>query len=136
MSVLEPFIDILSWVLIIAGSGFLIIGATGILRFPDFWSRLHAAAIVDSAGAALLLFGMILQGGFTLVTAKLVLIGVFLFITGPTATHAVANAAYVSGSRPLGYEGGQTITSAEIVDALDDAPVTTADKIKEQPSQP
>jgi multicomponent Na+:H+ antiporter subunit G len=128
MSVLEIIVAAFSWVFIVAGCGFLIVGATGILRFPDFWSRLHAAAVVDSAGAALLLLGMVLQGGFTLVTAKLVLIGVFLFITGPTATHAIANAAYVSHSRPLGHEGGPLITSADIADAQDSTPPPLGDK--------
>lgn len=89
-------IDILSWVFIIAGGAFAIIGALGSLRFPDFWSRLHAASVTDSAGMILLLIGMCLQSGFTLVTVKLILIGVFLFITGPTSTHAVANAALIS----------------------------------------
>ncbi|MDA8871014.1 monovalent cation/H(+) antiporter subunit G, partial [Rhizobiaceae bacterium] len=60
-----------------------------------------AASIIDSAGAGLLLFGMMMQAGFTLITLKLFLIVLFLFITGPTASHAVANAAFVSGSRPL-----------------------------------
>lgn len=91
---------ILSWILILAGSAFTLIGALGILRFPDFWSRLHAASVTDSAGVILLLAGMSLQAGWTLITAKLVIILAFLFITGPTSTHAVANAALVSGLRP------------------------------------
>jgi multicomponent Na+:H+ antiporter subunit G len=94
----------LSWLMILSGSGFLIIGAFGIWRFPDFWSRLHAASVLDSAGMILLLVGMALQAGFTLITVKLIIIGIFLFITGPTATHAVANAAMVSGLRPQAGE--------------------------------
>lgn len=91
---------ILSWILIIAGSAFTLVGALGILRFPDFWSRLHAASVTDSAGVILLLAGMSIQAGWTLIAAKLVIIFAFLFITGPTSTHAVANAALVSGLRP------------------------------------
>ena len=100
-------VDVLSWISIIAGSLFLLVGASGLVRFPDFWSRLHAASVVDSAGMILLLLGMCLQGGWSLVTVKLVILGIFLFITGPTATHAVANAAYVTGLRPLGHDGGE-----------------------------
>ncbi|MEM7214372.1 MAG: monovalent cation/H(+) antiporter subunit G [Pseudomonadota bacterium] len=100
MSFFELAVEILSWVLIVSGSAFMLVGALGTLRFPDFWSRLHAVSVSDSAGMLLLTAGMCLHSGFTLVTAKLVLIGVFLFITGPTATHAVANAALVSGLRP------------------------------------
>ncbi len=116
MSIFDIVISGLSWISIVSGSIFLIIGATGIIRFPDFWSRLHAAAIVDSAGAGLLLFGMALQAGLTFVTVKLVLIGVFLLITGPTATHAVANAAFVSGSRPLGDKSGKPVVPADVID--------------------
>ena len=95
-----PLIYILSWAMILAGSFFVIIGAVGILRFPDFWSRLHAASVTESAGMILLLIGMALQTGWTLIAFKLGVIGVFMLITGPTSTHAVANAALVSGLRP------------------------------------
>lgn len=101
---LDVVIDIVSWIAILAGSAFMLIGAIGTLRFPDFWARVHAVSVTDSAGMLLLTLGMCIQGGFTLVTAKLVIIGVFLFITGPTATHAVANAALVSGFLPKGAD--------------------------------
>ena len=93
-------IDILSWAMIVAGSFFVIIGAVGILRFPDFWSRLHAASVTESGGMILLLIGMALQTGWTLIAFKLGVIGIFMLITVPTSTHAVANAALVSGLRP------------------------------------
>ena len=93
-------IDIASWVSFATGGFFLLIGSLGMLRLPDFWSRLHAASVIDSAGAGLILLGMMLQTGFTLITLKTLIIVGFLFITGPTASHAVANAAFVSGSRP------------------------------------
>jgi multicomponent Na+:H+ antiporter subunit G len=94
------FIDILSWILILSGSAFTLIGAIGTLRFPDFWSRLHAASVSESAGMILLVSGMCLQAGPTLITVKLLIIGAFIFITGPTSTHAVASAAYTSGATP------------------------------------
>ena len=97
---LSVVVDILSWASFIVGGFFLFIGSLGMVRLVDFWARLHAASIIDSAGVGLILFGLMLQGGFTLITAKLVLIVLFLFITGPTASHAVANAAFMSGSRP------------------------------------
>ena len=74
-------IDILSWAMILAGSFFVIIGAVGILRFPDFWSRLHAASVTESAGMILLLIGMALQTGWTLIAFKLGVIGIFMLIT-------------------------------------------------------
>ena len=96
----ETIIDVASWALMLAGGFFLLVGALGLIRLPDFWSRLHAASIIDSAGAFLILLALALQAGLTLVTLKLALIALFLFITGPTASHAVANAAFVAGSRP------------------------------------
>ncbi|HBN30362.1 MAG: monovalent cation/H(+) antiporter subunit G [Rhodobacterales bacterium] len=100
MILAEMTIHYLSWFFILAGCFFVVAGAFGAVRFPDFWSRLHAASVTDSAGVILLIVGMCLQAGLTLVTVKLLIIGVFLFITGPTSTHAVANAALVSGHRP------------------------------------
>jgi len=105
MSLADTVVQVLSWLFIASGSIFAIIGAIGTVRFPDFWSRLHAASITDSAGVILLIVGMSLQAGLTLVTVKLIIIGVFLFITGPTSTHAVANAALVSGLRPTEGSG-------------------------------
>ncbi len=97
---ISVLVDILSWTSFIVGGFFLFVGSLGMVRLVDFWARLHAASIIDSAGVGLILLGMMLQGGVSLVTAKLALIVLFLFITGPTASHAVANAAFMSGSRP------------------------------------
>ena len=93
-------VDMLAWILVISGSAFVVIGAIGTLRFPDFWSRLHAASVSESAGMILLISGMCLHSGLTLITVKLLIIGGFVFITGPTSTHAVANAALTSGEAP------------------------------------
>lgn len=104
MTAVDWVIEITSWAAILLGSAFMLIGAIGTLRFPDFWSRVHAVSVTDSAGMLMLTLGMCIQGGFTLITVKLIIIGAFLFITGPTATHAVANAALVSGFLPKGAD--------------------------------
>ena len=105
MSWLAMLQEILAWGLIVSGSFFLLVGALGVVRLPDFWTRLHAASVADSAGMLLLFAGMAVYSGFSLVTVKLIIIGLFLFLTGPTSTHATANAAYVSGLRPREGEG-------------------------------
>ena len=110
MSNWDLALSVLGWIFILSGGFFTIVGAFGMWRFPDFWSRLHAASITDSAGVILLLVGMGIEAGLTLITVKLLIIGIFLFITGPTATHAVANAALVSGLRPKEADG---LTGAE-----------------------
>lgn len=94
--------DILGWTFIVSGSIFMLIGAIGALRFPDFWTRLHAVSVTDTGGVLLLTAGMVMQSPDWLIAVKLVFIGIFLFITGPTASHAVANAALVSGLMPKG----------------------------------
>lgn len=104
---MELIVEVLSWILILSGSAFTLIGAIGTLRFPDFWSRLHAASVSESAGMILLISGMCLQAGPTLITVKLLIIGAFIFITGPTSTHAVASAAHTSGATPDSDENMQ-----------------------------
>ncbi len=92
--------DFVSWVFIIAGSAGIVISTFGLVRLPDFYTRLHAGGVTDTVGAELIIVGLAVQAGFSLIAAKLVIIGLFLFFTGPTATHATANAAYVAGLKP------------------------------------
>lgn len=95
-----------SLLLLAGGSFFLLVGGIGLLRMPDFFTRLHAAGVTDTGGAALMLIGLMFYGGFTLVTIKLVLILFFLLFTSPTACHALARAALHGGLGPA--EGGRT----------------------------
>jgi multicomponent Na+:H+ antiporter subunit G len=84
----------------LVGAILCLIGTIGVLRFPDFYTRLHAASITDTSGAAMVLIGMALMAPDWTVLVKLFCIFVFLGLTGPTSTHAVANAAYVAGLQP------------------------------------
>lgn len=93
-------IHIASWACLIAGSFFVLVGTVGLLRMPDVFTRMHAASIIDTLGAGLLILGMILQAGATLISLKLVFIFVLFFITSPVATHALAQAALHAGERP------------------------------------
>ncbi|MCW5659749.1 MAG: monovalent cation/H(+) antiporter subunit G [Burkholderiaceae bacterium] len=92
---------LLSWVCLVAGGLFCMVGALGMLRMPDFYTRMHAASVIDSLGAGLILLGLLLQAGFTLVAVKLLFIGLLLFFASPTATHALARAAMVRGLKPV-----------------------------------
>ena len=93
--------EIVSWALLLSGGAFCIIGGLGLLRLPDVYARMHAAGITDTLGAGLVLAGLMVQGGFSLVSVKLFLILVFLLYTSPTSTYALANAAYQRGLAPL-----------------------------------
>ena len=77
-----------------SGVFFLLMGAIGLLRFPDFYTRMHAAGKCDTLGSFLVLFGLALYAGPSLTAVKILLIGFFIFVTSPTATHAMARAAY------------------------------------------
>jgi len=97
-------LDALSWMALLAGGFFVATGGVGLVRFPDFFTRMHAASVTDTAGAGLILFGLMLQEGLTLVTFKLALILWLMLFTGPTATHALAKAALHGGLEPLEFE--------------------------------
>ena len=90
-------LDIASWALLIAGGAFCVIGALGLVRLHSFFPRTHAASVLDSGGAGLILAGLLLQAGWTLAAVKLVAIGLLIFFASPTATHALANAARERG---------------------------------------
>jgi len=90
---------IASGMLLGAGAMLLIVGGIGINRFPHFYSRLHAAGVIDTLAAALVLAGLAPVFGLTLGTLKLALILVFLLFTSPTACHALARSAHLSGLR-------------------------------------
>ena len=84
----------LAVVLISAGVFFLLMGAIGLLRFPDFYTRMHAAGKCDTLGSLLVFLGLAVYQGFDVASAKILLIGLFIFLTSPTATHAIALAAH------------------------------------------
>jgi multicomponent Na+:H+ antiporter subunit G len=94
-------IDLASWVLLVAGGFFCVAGGVGLVRMPDFYTRMHAASVTDSLGAGLILAGLLLQAGFTLVAAKLVIVGLLIFFASPTAAHALAKAGMTRGIEPL-----------------------------------
>jgi multicomponent Na+:H+ antiporter subunit G len=91
----EILIQGLSWILLLTGGAFGVIGGLGLLRFPDFYTRLHAAGVTETLCAILIILGLVLQAGFSLLTIKLVLILLFLLFTAPTASHALARAAMI-----------------------------------------
>lgn len=83
-----------------AGAFFMLVGSMGLIRLPDFYSRSHATGKTDTLGILLVICGLILFEGFTLNSAKMLIIGVFVGLTNPTATHALARAAFNLGLRP------------------------------------
>jgi multicomponent Na+:H+ antiporter subunit G len=97
-------LDQIGYGVALCGAVLTVLGAIGVLRFPDLYSRLHAASLTDTGGATLVLAGLALASGLTPETLKLGAVWVFLMLTGPTAAHAIANAAYSAGHK--GISGG------------------------------
>lgn len=101
---MSEFLDILSWLALTGGAFFTIVGAVGLYRMPDVYTRMHAAGIIDTVGAGLLIFGMILQAGLSLVSLKLLVLLALFFFFSPVATHALSRAALHAGIKPLLHE--------------------------------
>lgn len=89
-----------SAILMAGGVFFVIAGAVGVLRLPDFYTRMHAAGMTDTLGAEMVILGLMVQAGFSQTSLKLALIAFLLFLTSPTATHAVVGAAHHAGLKP------------------------------------
>ena len=130
---MELVFDILSGLCIAAGIVALITGSLGLVRLPDLFSRTHAVGMMDTAGVGFIILGLIIHEGFTLVSVKLALVGIFLFFTSPIATHAVAQVAFRAGLKPVLDEdrtagrarAGQTAPKAQ---AARKAPAKAASK--------
>ncbi len=94
-------LSLAGWVLIVSGSFFIVVGAIGLIRMPDLFTRMHAVSVLDTLGAGLLLLGLMLQTGFDLVTLKLGFILLLFFFTAPVVMHALAQAALHEKIEPL-----------------------------------
>lgn len=93
--------DVLGWAFILAGGFFTVVGAFGLVRMPDLYTRLHASGVLDPFGVSLILIGLMFQAGLTLVTVKLAFLVVLLMFTSPVACHALGRAALHRGVKPL-----------------------------------
>lgn len=90
----------ISWALLALGSAFVVVGAFGVIRMPDLYTRMHAASVTETLGAILILAGLMVHTGWSLATFKLFAIFLFLLFTAPVASYAMANAAMIGGLKP------------------------------------
>jgi len=97
---MSEVLNVISWLSLAIGGIFCVIGAIGLLRMPDFFTRMHAASVIETLGAGLILFGLIIQAGWTLIAVKLVMLFLLIFFASPTASHALARAALAKGMKP------------------------------------
>ena len=94
------FLEIVGTIFIALGGLTMLVGALGVVRFPDFYTRLHAAGKGDTLGQALVLFGLLFVAGFSFDAFKLCVIIFFVLILNSTATHGLARAGWLAGLRP------------------------------------
>ena len=100
IEIIEIVQNIVSSVCLLCGAFFVFVGGIGIIRLPDFYTRLHGAGVTDTLGAGLVLLGLMIVAGLSLTTIKLLMILLFLFVTSPTSCHALAQAARAHGLKP------------------------------------
>jgi multicomponent Na+:H+ antiporter subunit G len=99
--VMDLVVNWASWALIGAGSFFVLVGAIGLVRMPDVYTRMHAVSVIETLGAGMLLIGLMLQAGFSLITLKLIFLLALFFFVGPVISHALAQAALHEGVEPI-----------------------------------
>jgi len=92
---------IASWILLLGGSYFVVVGALGLLRLPDVFTRLHAVSVIDTMGAGMILAGLLLQAPDIFVAFRLGILALIFFMFTPVASHAIAQAALAAGIQPL-----------------------------------
>jgi multicomponent Na+:H+ antiporter subunit G len=96
---MELLLDIASWALLSIGGVFVLIGGIGVLRMPNLFTRIHASSLTDTMGSVMIIAGIMLQAGLSLASIKLAAILLFLLLTSPTASNALASAALLAGHR-------------------------------------
>lgn len=110
-------VSALSWLLVLTGCVFIVSGGIGLIRMPDLYTRLHAASVTDTGGAIFVMLGLFLQALFVfdswLIAVKVLIVLFFTLITSPTASHALAKTALLSGHVPLDADGNPVLDSPE-----------------------
>ncbi|MBG57491.1 MAG: sodium:proton antiporter [Porticoccus sp.] len=100
-------VAMLSSACLLLGAFLIISGAVGVLRFPDFFTRMHAAGVTETLATTLILLGLILLAGWSILSFKLLLILLFILITSPVASHALTKAALHGNLQPLVNENNE-----------------------------
>lgn len=93
-------VDWAAAVVVTLGTLLMLVGSVGLIRLPDFYTRTHAASKIDTLGIMLVLSGLALEEGPTIEAAKLIVVMLFVLISTPVSSHALARTAYMAGYEP------------------------------------
>lgn len=133
---MDLVVDLLSAFCLVTGGAAYAVGALGLHRMPDLFTRMHAVSVSDTLGVGLMILGMILQAGFTLIAAKLVIMVLIIWATGPVATHALARAALHASHRPLLVDAAGTLKPTDVVDLFPELGVRLATPYTSETGEP
>ena len=101
LELLKLFLQIAGWFCILVGCLFIFSSAVGFIKMPDFFTKVHAAGISDSFGCPLALVGIAILCGSAIMALKIILLILFMLLTGPTMTYLLASGAIKTGLRPI-----------------------------------
>lgn len=93
-------LDLVSTVLLLAGAFFFLAGTVGMLRFPDFYSRLHALTKADNVGLGLTVLGLAMRAESLAAAGRLFLVSALVLLAGATASHLIARSGLRRGIEP------------------------------------
>ena len=125
-------IDLLSWAALLGGGFFYVVGAIGLNRMPDIFTRMHAVSVSETLGVGLLTLGRLLQAGITPVAVKLIIILLVMWTTGAVATHALARAALHDGEKPLLADETGALVATDPVSLFPELGVRLATPLKSE----
>ncbi len=125
-------IDLLSWAALLGGGFFYVVGAIGLNRMPDIFTRMHAVSVSETLGVGLMTLGMLLQTGDPLVAVKLIIIVLVIWTTGAVATHALARAALHDGEKPLLADATGALVPTDPVSLFPELGVRLATPLKSE----
>ncbi|XPF93566.1 monovalent cation/H(+) antiporter subunit G [Colwellia sp. RE-S-Sl-9] len=111
---MDIVITISSGFFLLVGGFLCISGGVGLLRFPDFYTRMHAVGVTDTLGAGMILIGLMILSTDLLVLAKLVMVLLLTLLIGPTTSHVLAKAAFHNGLKPQKLNNQEQNNNKEI----------------------
>ncbi|WP_099558748.1 monovalent cation/H(+) antiporter subunit G [Hartmannibacter diazotrophicus] len=97
---MTDLLDIVAGLLLLAGGLFAMLGALGLLRFPDLYTRMHAASKAGTLGSGFILLAVAFYAGDLSVAIRAIAAVTFLLLTAPVSAHLLARAAYIAGYKP------------------------------------
>jgi len=89
-------ISTLILILLAGGAFFFLVGTVGLIRLPDAFTRMHATTKCDTLGAGMILVALMFHQGLDMISLKLLVVLIFIWLTNPTAAHIIAKAAFNS----------------------------------------